>query len=108
MPEDTPEISRRRFLRGASLGVAAGVAAAAALPSAASLVAAAQPAARSGGGAEPADIDLSAVGSDVIAHVRDASTGEIAVIVGGSERVYHDPTLVARLLAGARRVDTEA
>jgi len=107
MPEDTPEISRRRFLRGASLGVAAGVAAAAALPSAASLVAAAQPASRpTGDGAS--DADLTAVGSDVIAHVRDASTGEIAVIVGDSERVFHDRALVARLLAGARRVQTEA
>jgi hypothetical protein len=107
MPEDTPEISRRRFLRGASLGVAAGVAAAATLPGAASLVAAAPKASkRSLAAAE--DVDLSAVGSDVIAHVRDASTGEIAVIVGGSERVYHDPALVARLLAGARRAQSEA
>jgi hypothetical protein len=106
MPEDTPEISRRRFLRGASLGVAAGVAAAAALPSAASLVAAAQPSARPSG--DDTALDLTAVGTDVIAHIRDASTGEIAVIVGGSERIYHDPTLVARLLAGARRVDPEA
>ena len=106
MPEDTPEISRRRFLRGASLGVAAGGAAAAALPSAASLVAAAQPSARPSG--DDTALDLTAVGTDVIAHIRDASTGEIAVIVGGSERIYHDPTLVARLLAGARRVDPEA
>jgi anaerobic selenocysteine-containing dehydrogenase len=106
MPEDTPEISRRRFLRGASLGVAAGVAAAAALPSAASLVAAAPSGSKRPTTAE--DTDLSAVGSDVIAHVRDASTGEIAVIVGGSERVYRDPALVARLLAGARRAQSEA
>jgi hypothetical protein len=106
MPEDTPEISRRRFLRGASLGVAAGVAAAAALPSAASLVAAGPSGSKRPMATE--DADLSAVGSDVIAHVRDASTGEIAVIVGGSERVYHDPALVARLLAGARRAQSEA
>ena len=106
MPEDTPEISRRRFLRGASLGVAAGVAAAATLPGAASLVASTPSAARRTAAAE--DVDLTAVGSDVIAHVRDASTGEIAVIVGGSERVYHDPALVARLLAGARRAQSEA
>lgn len=34
----------------------------------------------------------------VVAHVRDAATGEVALMVGTREIVYRDPALVARLL----------
>jgi hypothetical protein len=57
--------------------------------------------------AEP-EPDLTPAGDDVVAHVRNASTGEISIMVGTSEIVYHDRTLVARLLSGARRATAEA
>lgn len=37
----------------------------------------------------------------VVAHVRDLSTGEIALMVGEREFIYRDPELVARLLNAA-------
>jgi hypothetical protein len=91
------ELSRRTLLKKGSLGLVAGVAALSGIDKVASisgLTADAQP-------------DLSAVGSDVVAHVRDASTGEVSVMVGTSEVVYHDPQLVGRLLAAARQANQE-
>jgi hypothetical protein len=103
-----PELSRRRFLTGTSLGVA-GIAASTILPSSSSLaVSGTGRGAGPGTGAAGPDADLSALGSDVIAHVRDASTGEVAILVGGAEIVHHDPALVARLLRVARQAPTEA
>ena len=86
------ELSRRTFLKNGSLGLLAGAAALSGIDRLASI-----PALQSGESA-----DLTAVGSDVVAHVRNASTGEVAVMVGESEVVYHDPKLVGRLLAAAR------
>jgi hypothetical protein len=34
----------------------------------------------------------------LVAHVRDASTGEIALMVGTREVIVHDPALVRRLI----------
>lgn len=38
----------------------------------------------------------------LVAHVRNVSTGEVALMVGTREVVYHDRKLVARLLRAAR------
>jgi hypothetical protein len=38
----------------------------------------------------------------LVAHVRNVSTGEIALMVGTREIVYHDRALVARLVKAAR------
>ena len=104
-------VTRRKFLASASLGVAAGAAIAAA-GGASALGGLAR---ASGSTAAPtatvgsaAGLDLSAIGDDVIAHVRNASTGEVVLYVGNREVVYRDRALVSRLLAGARGVGTEA
>ena len=39
----------------------------------------------------------------LIAHLRDASTGEVALFVGTREVIVRDRQLVARLLSAARR-----
>jgi hypothetical protein len=39
----------------------------------------------------------------MIAHVSDLATGEIALLVGAREIVFHDPQLVARLMKVARQ-----
>ena len=102
----TASMSRRGFLTKASVGVAAGVAASVAATSgiatAGSLLAA--PAAT---GTDEAP-DVTPVGEDVVVHVRNASTGELSLMVGHSEIVYHDRALVGRLLKGARRARQEA
>jgi hypothetical protein len=41
-------------------------------------------------------------GDVLVAHVRDISTGEVAVLMGTREVVYRDRSLVAHLLAAVR------
>jgi hypothetical protein len=85
-------------LKTGSLGLIAGVAALSGIDKVASI---------SGVKQADAEPDLSALGTDVVAHVRDASTGDVAVMVGTSEVVYRDPQLVGRLLAAARQANRE-
>jgi hypothetical protein len=92
------EVSRRTLLKTGSLGLIAGVAALSGIDKVAAI---------SGLKVGESEPDLSAVGSDVVAHVKDASTGEVAVMVGTSEVVYRDPQLVGRLLAAARQANKE-
>ncbi|HMG64906.1 MAG TPA: hypothetical protein VK599_18330 [Streptosporangiaceae bacterium] len=96
-PQEQPSlISRRSALRGgaatgiagAALFAAGGPALAAALPSRG----AAHDAAR--GAAEPA----AHAAEPVIAHVRNARTGEIDVFRGTSQTRLHDPALAALLI----------
>jgi hypothetical protein len=102
--ENPNGVTRRKLLTTGALGIAAGVAAATGL---AGLPAAVEAAARPRPAEPPEPIDLTPVGDEVVAHVRDASTGEVAVLVGTHELVYHDRALVGRLLAGARRATSE-
>ncbi|HEX7473938.1 MAG TPA: twin-arginine translocation signal domain-containing protein [Candidatus Limnocylindrales bacterium] len=103
-----PDLSRRRFLAGTSIGLVAG-AASAMIPATSPLLATGADATKpETGSASATDLDLSSAGGDVLAHVRDASTGEVTILVGGAERVHHDPELVARLLRVARQARTEA
>ena len=44
----------------------------------------------------------------VIAYVHDAGRGEVTVVSGTTERTYHDPILVRRLLAAAAQSAKEA
>lgn len=92
------ELSRRTLLKTGSLGLVAGVAALSGIDRLASIP-----------GLRPADAgpDLSAMGGDVVAHVRDASTGDVAIMVGTREVVHRDPQLVGRLLAAARQANQE-
>jgi hypothetical protein len=39
----------------------------------------------------------------MVAHVRNANTGEVALMVGTREIIYRDPGLVARLVGAARQ-----
>ena len=85
------ELTRRRFLTYTSLG-AAGVAAA--VVGGVELVSTAGGAgAGSGPHAEP-----------IVLMVRDASQGEVALMVGTSERIYRDRDLVGRLVGAAAQV----
>lgn len=82
-------VSRRGFLQ-TSVATAAGVAGMGALASASVIT-------------EAADMGgVGAVSSDaVVAHVRNAATGEVAVWTGERELVIHDRVLVKRLLRAA-------
>ncbi|MFI5261514.1 MAG: hypothetical protein ACHQZR_03020, partial [Candidatus Limnocylindrales bacterium] len=98
------DLSRRRFIAGTALGVAAGAAAVSGLGAAAAV-----PQLLAAAGHMPSEDapDLTPLGTDVIAHLRDASTGEVSLMVGDREVVYQDAQLAARLLKGARRAAQE-
>ena len=82
-------LTRRGFL-GASIGAAGGVAAATAVPGGAQLAALA---------AKPGEADLADNDAvPVVAVVRDASRGEVSVMMGEHEVTYRDPELVQRLV----------
>ena len=106
--EPMSELSRRAFMGRAAAATAAGVAATSGIVALPGLIAAAAPAAGSKPLQVATKLDLSSVGQDVIAHVEDASTGDVVLFVGTSEVRYHDPELVARLLKGARTARQEA
>ena len=58
------------------------------------------------GGAEAGagvDAGLVDTGGPVVAHVRDAATGELGILNGTREVVVRDPRLVTRLLQAARQ-----
>ena len=92
------ELSRRKLLQTGSIGLVAGVAALSGVDRLVAIPGLKLP------DAEP---DLSAVGGDVVAHVRDASTGDVSIMVGIREVVRRDPQLVGRLLAAARQANQE-
>ncbi len=93
------DLSRRRFLTRASLGVAAGLAASSglALPQLLGAAAAAPEAA-------PIVPDLAPLGEDLVVLVRNASSGEVALMSGMGEVVIKDQQLVGRLLTAARSI----
>jgi hypothetical protein len=92
------ELSRRKLLKTGSIGLVAGVAALSGLDRLGAIPGLQLPASTP---------DLTAVGSDVVAHVRDASTGDVSIMVGDREVVSRDPQLVGRLLAAARQANRE-
>jgi hypothetical protein len=87
------EVSRRGFITQASIvGAAAAVASTASLPTGAD---AAEP---SGSPASELRIRGSAP-EDVVVHIRDAKSSEVALIAGHDEFVYHDAKLVSSVLS---------
>ena len=83
------DLTRRKFLAQASLGVAgSGLALTALGKLALPKTAAPRRSAKAGQG-------------PTVAHVRDAATGEVAIMTGTQEIVVRDPELVDRLLRGA-------
>jgi hypothetical protein len=92
------ELSRRKLLQTGSLGVVAGVVALSGIDKLTSIP---------GLTSSTAASDFSALGGDVVAHIRDASTGDVSIMVGTSEVLHRDPQLVGRLLAAARQASQE-
>jgi hypothetical protein len=90
------QLTRRTFLARASIATAAvtgGAAVISSMPASAISAATAMPTVR---GAAPS------VGEPLVAHVRNVATGEVAVLMGTREVVYHDRALVGRLLGAMR------
>jgi hypothetical protein len=93
-------MSRRRFIRNASLSAAA-AGTAVALPNLVGSAAAAAPLA-SGPARVGAATTAGSGRGPLVAHVVDASTGQVALLFGDSEVVRYDPPLVQALLQAAR------
>lgn len=87
------KVTRRAFL-STTVGAAGGVAAMGLIAGPGTLVEAAQNVADASDGA--------VAGEPMTAYVRDASTGEIAVMVGHREVITKDPQLVRRLQRATR------
>jgi hypothetical protein len=87
------KVTRRTFL-STTVGAAGGVAAMGLLAGPSTLVEAAQ------NDADASDGPVSS--APMTAYVRDAATGEIAVMVGHREVVTKDPQLIRRLQRAAR------
>jgi hypothetical protein len=49
------------------------------------------------------EVPAAAFSDPMIAHVRDAAKGEVALLVRAREIILHDPQLVARLMKAVRR-----
>ncbi len=88
------EFSRRGFITRASV---VGVGAAVAATGIASLPGAADAAQRTTGNDSDHKINGSAP-QDVVVHIRDARTSEVALIAGDEEFVFHDAALVSSVL----------
>jgi hypothetical protein len=95
-------LSRRRFLAAVPLVTAVGVAFAGGLGAIRGLF----PVGQAGQAGELGLGGPGRLGDHMIVHVRDLSTGEIAIMAGTTEVVYRDAELVARLVQGARRAAT--
>jgi hypothetical protein len=100
-PQDQKSlISRRSALRG---GAAAGIAGAALVAAGGPALAAALPShSAAGDGAGAAAEPASRAAEPIIAHVRNARTGEIDVFRGTSQTRLHDPALAALLIRASR------
>ncbi len=98
-----PELSRRAFLIGGSVGAAA-VAVASAIPSLPTVVGTAEadaPAAQDET-AVLAGAELPSAGQPLVAHVTDLRSGAISLFVGEQEFTMRDPRLAGRLFAAAK------
>jgi len=51
--------------------------------------------------ATKSEVPAAAFSGPMIAHVSDVATGEVALLVGAREIIFHDPQLVARLMKAA-------
>lgn len=92
------EVTRRGFITQASVvGAAAAVVGISSMPSSAS---AAQTTNSSPTHATASDLAIrGSAPEDVVIHIRDAKTSEVALIAGHEEYVYHDAKLVSSVLS---------
>lgn len=91
------ELTRRNFITRTSIGVAGGVLAGALAAEVPGLVAGPE---QMAGRSLPSG---SAATEPLIAHVRNVSRGEIALMVGTREVIYKDRELAARLVVAAQQ-----
>lgn len=91
------EVTRRGFITRASVVGAVAVTGLAGLPGRASAAPAAAGAAAAG--SSPDRRPSGPVPQDVVVHIRDANSSEVALIAGTEEYVYHDPKLVSSVLS---------
>ncbi len=102
----SPPLTRRAVLRAGTLGAAA-VGAAGMMPGLVGSLAGAAPEA-SGLAAEATEAAPEASGltaevsGPIVAHITDASAGELSLYIGENQIAYRDPALVARLLRAGR------
>ncbi len=89
------EVTRRGFITRASVVGAVAVTGLASLPGGAS----AAPAATAVAGSGPDRKPSAPAPHDVVIHIRDANSSEVALIAGTEEYVYHDPKLVSSVLS---------
>ena len=94
-------MTRRAVLRAGTIGAAA-VGAASAFPSLLGELSAAGPEV-SGGASEATAVAseteaAAALDGPIVAHIKDAATGEMSLYVGEREVAYRDPALVHRLI----------
>jgi hypothetical protein len=88
------DLNRRSFLKQTSLG-AATLGLLSSLPALAAIPDSPQ--------ATKPELPAAAFSGPMIAHVSDVATGEVALLVGAREIIFHDTELVARLMKAARR-----
>jgi hypothetical protein len=94
-------LSRRSFLRNGSVTVvAAGVVTA--IPGLSSLLTASAADVPALDGTVTNVVEDPSLGSELVAHVRDLATGEIAVYHGTEEFTFHDREMAARLFRASR------
>lgn len=88
------EVTRRGFITQASVvGAAAAVVGISSMPTGAS-------AAQGASNSPASDLRINgSVPEDVVVHIRDAKTSEVALIAGEDEFVYHDAKLVSSVLS---------
>ena len=86
------EITRRGFTQASVVGAAAAVVGVSSLPVRAS--------AAEHSSSPPSDLTIHASApEDVVVHIRDAKSSEVAIIAGEEEFVYHDAKLVSSVLS---------
>jgi hypothetical protein len=95
-------ITRRRFLRDASVGAAAAGTAAAWAPGLLGLASSAGPEVSSDAPSVASVASIASADGPVVAHVIDASNGTVAVYHGTQEVIVHSPNLVSALHAALR------
>ena len=90
------KLTRRRFFKQTSIGVATVGVLGAGLAAVPRLTAIAAPA-----GTSAANTSSAALSEPLVAYVRNPATGEVGLLVGSREIVYRDPDLVSHLLKAA-------
>jgi len=103
VPPLGPGVSRRTFLKGSSMTVAAAglIGVVPGLPALISEIAPDAPAADNAA-ASAAEMDSGALAEPLVVQVKDVQSGEMSLYVGEREILYRDPQLASRILSATR------